>query len=82
MQKGVYVLVAEPVDPLISDRKIEIYPFLLIQRGVAGQVVMVGERRGGGLGGMENMRKRKKPEYNPNHWLLTKTGRDALQHDH
>ena len=37
-RKWPYVLVAEPVDPLIFDRKIDIYPFPFVQRGVAGQV--------------------------------------------
>ena len=42
--------------PWFSDLKIEIYPFLSVQRAVSGQVSLVGERRGG-LGGMENLRK-------------------------
>ena len=38
MQKRLYVLVAEPVTPPVSDLKIEIYPFLSVQRAVSGQV--------------------------------------------
>ena len=41
--------------PCFSDRKIEIYPFLSVQRGVSGWVLLVGEHRGSG--GMENLRK-------------------------
>ena len=32
--------------PWFSDLKIEIYPFLSVQRAVSGQVSLVGERRG------------------------------------
>ena len=37
--------------PWFSDLKIEIYPFLSVQRAVSGQVSLVGERRGGVWGG-------------------------------
>ena len=36
--------------PCFSDRKIEIYPFLSVQRGVSGWVLLVGELRGSGGG--------------------------------
>ena len=36
--------------PWFSGLKIEIYPFLSVQRAVSGQVSLVGERRGGSGG--------------------------------